>query len=105
VELTSIGLNKIGFVKDYRELDPIKQFIDDTLDHRHLNDIFDFNPTAEKMAKYFFHRFKKQFHNLSAVIVKETEKTAARYIQSHDEEECELFLKNEEHKTLYPKKK
>lgn len=39
-----------GFVVDYAELSPIKDWIDGTLDHRHLNDVFDFNPTAENMA-------------------------------------------------------
>lgn len=39
-----------GFVIDYAELSPIKKWIDDNLDHRHLNDVFDFNPTAENMA-------------------------------------------------------
>lgn len=39
-----------GFVVDYGELAPIKKWIDDHLDHRHLNDVFDFNPTAENMA-------------------------------------------------------
>lgn len=39
-----------GFVVDYAELSPIKDWIDDTLDHRHLNDVFEFNPTAEHMA-------------------------------------------------------
>lgn len=39
-----------GFVVDYAELKPIKEWIDQHLDHRHLNDVFDFNPTAENMA-------------------------------------------------------
>lgn len=39
-----------GFVVDYAELSPIKHYIDDTLDHRHLNDVLEFNPTAENMA-------------------------------------------------------
>ena len=39
-----------GFVVDYAELKPINEWIDQHLDHRHLNDVFDFNPTAENMA-------------------------------------------------------
>lgn len=39
-----------GFVIDYGELAFIKQHVDEQLDHRHLNDVFDFNPTAENMA-------------------------------------------------------
>jgi len=95
VELTSVNLSKIGFVKDYRELEPIKKFIDENLDHRHLNDVLQFNPTAENIAKFFFKKFKKDFPQLSAIIVKETEKTAARYITSHDEEDhIEMELKD-----------
>jgi 6-pyruvoyltetrahydropterin/6-carboxytetrahydropterin synthase len=103
VELTSIGLNKVGFIVDYRDLEPIKQFIDNTLDHRHLNDIFKFNPTAENMAKFFFKKFRKdlKFLLISAVIVKETDKTAARYTLSHDEEDhIELTLKVDPDKIL-----
>ena len=40
----------IGFVVDYGELSPVKGYIDDVLDHRHLNDLLDFNPTAEHLA-------------------------------------------------------
>lgn len=46
-------LNDVGFILDYADLAPIKAFIDDTLDHRHLNDVLDFNPTAEHMALWF----------------------------------------------------
>lgn len=31
-------LTDAGFVRDYRELDAFKQWMDDTLDHRHLNE-------------------------------------------------------------------
>ncbi|OAH16435.1 6-carboxy-5,6,7,8-tetrahydropterin synthase [Streptomyces jeddahensis] len=30
-------LTEAGFVRDYRELDDFKTWMDDTLDHRHLN--------------------------------------------------------------------
>ena len=88
VELQSQSLNKTGFVKDYRELDPIKKFIDEELDHKHLNDIlrdnfplFPGNPSAENMARVLFDVFQHLVPDvkISAVIVKETPKTAARY--------------------------
>jgi 6-pyruvoyltetrahydropterin/6-carboxytetrahydropterin synthase len=48
------GVDEVGFVIDYGELAPVKRFIDDTLDHRHLNDVTwfppGFNPTAEHLA-------------------------------------------------------
>ncbi|GAB3166104.1 hypothetical protein GCM10027059_24680 [Myceligenerans halotolerans] len=28
-----------GFVRDYRDLDSFKKWVDETLDHRHLNDV------------------------------------------------------------------
>lgn len=85
VELSTIKLSPVGFVTDYRELEPIKKFIDDALDHKNLNDFFDFNPTAENMAKYLYHLFKKQFPQLSAIEVSETPKTNARYTSEYDE--------------------
>lgn len=44
--------DRVGFVMDYRALEPFKTFLDDTMDHRHLNDVLSFNPTAENMAKH-----------------------------------------------------
>jgi 6-pyruvoyltetrahydropterin/6-carboxytetrahydropterin synthase len=79
VELKSETLNDVGFVVDYRALDDIKQFIDDTLDHRHLNDALPFNPTAENMAKELYEYFHYSHPEVSAVEVSETPKTNARY--------------------------
>ncbi|MDR1544830.1 MAG: 6-carboxytetrahydropterin synthase QueD [Prevotellaceae bacterium] len=72
-------LNKTGFVVDYRDLDCVKKFIDHTLDHRHLNDILDFNPTAENIAKYMYENFKPVFAQLYRVEVSETPSTNAVY--------------------------
>lgn len=79
VELKSSKVNEVGFVKDYRALDPIKQFIDDALDHKHLNDFLPFNPTAENIAKHLYDLFKGNNPELSAVEVSETPKTFCRY--------------------------
>ena len=79
VHLKSESLNEVGFVKDYRELDVVKQYIDEKLDHRHLNDIFRFNPTAENMAKFLYDTFIKDIPELYAVEVSETPKTTAIY--------------------------
>lgn len=79
VELASNFLNDPGFVVDYRKLDPIKEYIDDNLDHRHLNDVLEFNPTAELIARHLFIVFKDQFPELRAIEVRETPKTSARY--------------------------
>ena len=83
VELKSDQLNVVGFVKDYRELDVIKDWIDSTLDHEHLNSVLSFNPTAENMANFFYHTFIELLPQsnswISAVEVSETPKTMARY--------------------------
>jgi len=79
VHLKSESLNDTGFVKDYRELDELKDYIDADLDHRHLNDVFDFNPTAENIAKYLYDLFKKNIPELYAVEISETPKTSAIY--------------------------
>jgi 6-pyruvoyltetrahydropterin/6-carboxytetrahydropterin synthase len=79
VELSNAVLNAVGFVVDYRELDSIKTWIDDTLDHKHLNNVLDFNPTAENMAEYMYDKFHGMIWQVSAVEVSETPKTNARY--------------------------
>lgn len=85
VELSDIKLNDVGFVIDYRKLDSIKQLIDETLDHRHLNDVFVCNPTAENIAKELFKTFIGRFPQLSAIEVSETPKTNCRYEPTYDE--------------------
>ena len=73
-------VNEVGFVQDYKELEPLKHYIDSKLDHRHLNEIFpNFNPTVENMSKYIFERFKPIFPLMSAIEMSETPKTNCRY--------------------------
>jgi 6-pyruvoyltetrahydropterin/6-carboxytetrahydropterin synthase len=86
IELSSPNLNETGFVLDYRKLEPIKKWIDEVLDHRHLNDIVEFNPSAENLAYYLHYTCKTVLPDLykkgiwiSAVTVSETDKTKARY--------------------------
>ena len=85
IELESIELDKTGMVIDYRKFHLFKDFIDEHLDHQHLNDMAkfnptaDFNPTAENLAKYLFNIFKKTYPQLAAVIVKEDLTRSVRY--------------------------
>lgn len=72
-------LNDVGFITDYRELDSIKGFIAREVDHRHLNELVSFNPTAENLAKWFFDLFKEAYPHLKSITVKETPKTSATY--------------------------
>ena len=80
VELAGEGLNAHGFVRDYLDLAPLKRYIDDALDHRHLNDVLgDDSVTAERMAKHFFDWCRARWPEVSAVRVSETPKTWATY--------------------------
>lgn len=42
-------LTEYGMIVDFKR---VKTAISDTLDHRYINDVIDFNPTAENMAKF-----------------------------------------------------
>lgn len=79
VELVGSKLNDAGMLQDYRELDDIKQFLDNAFDHKNLNDFLPYNPTAENMARHFFAIWKTNHPLLYAVEVSETPKTSARY--------------------------
>ena len=54
VMATSQKLDARGFVVDFRELDGVKHLIDDVLDHRHLNEVLDGQPSAEVLAKFIY---------------------------------------------------
>jgi 6-pyruvoyltetrahydropterin/6-carboxytetrahydropterin synthase len=92
VGISATHVDDIGFVIDYRELGVIKEYIDGQLDHRILNEVFTFNPTAENMAKFFYdivmngdvgERLGEKYDGLAdfavEVSVSETEKTWATY--------------------------
>lgn len=80
IELASQTLNAHGFVRDYLELAPLKRYIDDTLDHRHLNDVLgDDCVTAERMAKHLYDWCAARWPETAAVRVSETPKTWAEY--------------------------
>lgn len=53
VSLSGDTLNDDGFIYDYGNLKPFGAWLDSTLDHRHLNDVLDVQPSAENMARLF----------------------------------------------------
>lgn len=65
-------LNESGMVMDFTH---IKREIHDRLDHQFLNEILDFNPTAENMAKWIC----DQIPNCYKVSVQESEGNVATY--------------------------
>lgn len=79
VHLQSETLDEYGFVKDYKSLSIVKKFIDETLDHRHLNDVIPGHPTSENIARFIFKRFKPELPELYAVEVSETPQTSCVY--------------------------
>jgi 6-pyruvoyltetrahydropterin/6-carboxytetrahydropterin synthase len=82
VELSSETFDETGFVEDYGQLNDIKEFIDDILDHNHLNDIMTDNPTAENIAELIYCTFIKNHPHLSGIGVKETPKTEAWFYKN-----------------------
>lgn len=80
VELQAANLNDVGFVRDYRELDALKVYIDAEIDHRHLNDLFgDNGTTAEHLARHFYDWCKRRWPEVVAVRVFETPRSWAEY--------------------------
>lgn len=78
--------DNIGFVRDYRHLDALKDYIDTHLDHRHLNEVIPAPPdgslnntTAEHLAFYLFSWCRRRWPEVVAVYVSETQKTWACY--------------------------
>lgn len=71
-------LDARGFVVDYGDLRPFKEFIDNTLDHRHLNDIIPVT-TSEALAKFLYEKAKEIWPETYLIRVSETPKTWAEY--------------------------
>ena len=79
VHLKSETLDEYGFVKDYKVLKTVKNFIDETLDHRYLNDCIPDAPTSENIARFLYEQFKPNIPELYAVEVSETPQTSCIY--------------------------
>jgi 6-pyruvoyltetrahydropterin/6-carboxytetrahydropterin synthase len=81
--LAAEKLDEHGFVVDYGDLDEFKTFIDNTLDHRHLNDVL--TPprptTAENIAQFLYEWSKRRWPQLMKVKVSETANTWASYAE------------------------
>ncbi|MEO0093749.1 MAG: 6-carboxytetrahydropterin synthase QueD [candidate division WOR-3 bacterium] len=76
VWVQSQRVKKNGLTYDFTELkNDIKKILPD---HQLLNEVFDFNPTAENLAKYFYKELKK-WYPVKKVVVWETEDSAAEY--------------------------
>jgi len=67
-------LDANGMVADFSH---IKRLIKEKLDHQCLNDVFDFNPTAENLARWI----ADQIENCYKVTFQESEGNIACYIK------------------------
>lgn len=74
VECQAKTLDDDGMVVDFSL---IKAAVKDRLDHRHLNDVVPFNPTAENLAKWIVDNVP---HCVSAT-VEETRGNSATYVR------------------------
>jgi 6-pyruvoyltetrahydropterin/6-carboxytetrahydropterin synthase len=74
-------LDARGFVVDYGDFHPFKDYIDEKLDHRHLNEALEMDsPTAEKIAEHLFDvALDLDLGEVYAVRVSETPDTWAEY--------------------------
>lgn len=80
VVLEAADLDAVGFVRDYRELSALKSFLDERVDHRHLNDVLGHDrTTAEVIAKWLFDWCSTRWPEVTCVRVSETPKTWAEY--------------------------
>lgn len=71
-------LDENGMVIDFTH---IKKEIHDVLDHNHINDVVDFNPTAENMCKWIADKVNlmRKGANCSKVTVQESEGNIATW--------------------------
>ncbi|WP_370227300.1 6-carboxytetrahydropterin synthase QueD [Cognatishimia sp.] len=80
LELASADLDEVGFIVDFKELDALKHWIDTTLDHKHLNDVFEVdNVSTEWLCKVIYDWCKERWSQTSAVKIQETPKIWAEY--------------------------
>ena len=80
VHCKSRTLNENGMVEDFTL---IKKAIQDKLDHKNLNEIFDFNPTAENMAKWMC----EQIPTAYKVSIQESDGNIAVYVKEGERDE------------------
>lgn len=73
IYLKSDNLNSNGMIIDFTH---IKRMISDKLDHKYLNEIFDFNPTAENIAKWICDTIGDKCYK---VVIQESEGNTAEY--------------------------
>lgn len=76
VHLKGGRLDKSGIAIDFTEL---KDYLKELLpDHKVLNEVVEFSPSAENLSEYFFNRIKERYP-VKKVIIWESENAAASF--------------------------
>lgn len=78
VEIVSNSLDPNGMIIDFKK---IKGIIN-KLDHQNLNEILDFNPTAENIAKYLQNEIRKEVLGEVKVTIWESPNASITYEES-----------------------
>jgi 6-pyruvoyltetrahydropterin/6-carboxytetrahydropterin synthase len=80
VILGAAAVDGVGFIRDYREISALKEFLDATVDHNHLNDVLGHDrTTTEVLCKWLYDWCKARWPEVIAVRVSETPRTWAEY--------------------------
>jgi 6-pyruvoyltetrahydropterin/6-carboxytetrahydropterin synthase len=75
---STVTLNEAGISIDFTEL---KQVLRELLpDHKLLNEVYDFIPSAENLARHFYLELKRRYP-VRSVLVWESEHAGARYAE------------------------
>jgi len=78
VHLRTVELDKSGISIDFG---PIKEYLRNLVpDHRVLNEAYDFSPSAENLARYFFGQIRQKYPVVK-VMVWESEDAGAAYAE------------------------
>ena len=75
VEIVSKNLDRNGMIIDFKK---IKNLVNE-LDHRYLNEVLDFNPTAENIAKYLYNKIADEVLGKVKVTVYESPDASITY--------------------------
>lgn len=70
-----------SWVVDYADISLAIEPLINRLDHQNLNEVMTIQTTAENLAFWMFQKLKASLPNLSAIEVKETEKTNVIYTE------------------------
>ena len=71
---------KIGWVRDYHEIQQIMNPLLQNLDHKVLNEVAGLeNPTSENLCVFIYNQIKPKLKELKSVSIKETQLTECKY--------------------------